>query len=90
MPPRKIPRDRHPIAAHFGDRLRELRAAAGLSQEQLAERAGLSQGSIALYEGGSSVPSWDAVLRLSDALRGHPRDFETPPKKNQNPVDTGN
>ncbi len=62
--------------------LREARDQAGLSQAQLAERAGTSQSSVACYEGGHRVPSWRALDRLLAAcglaarLRLQPRYFE--------------
>lgn len=43
-----------------------------MSQETLAERAGLSLSSISAYERGSTDPSLEALQRLSDAL-GVPR-----------------
>jgi non-specific serine/threonine protein kinase len=61
----------------FGDLLRDYRRAAGLTQEQLAERAGISPRSISEMERGSAhVPRRDTVallvrgLGLSDSERG--------------------
>lgn len=51
------------------ERLRSRRRAMGLTQEQLAERAGLSTNYIARLEIGSSVPSLSTLTRLSKALR---------------------
>jgi transcriptional regulator with XRE-family HTH domain len=48
--------------------LKELREAAGLTQPQLAEKAGLSKAGIADIEQGRRVPSWDTVLALATAL----------------------
>jgi transcriptional regulator with XRE-family HTH domain len=47
--------------------LRHLRAAAGLSQRDLAERAGTSQPAIARYERGVATPSWETLGRLVGA-----------------------
>ena len=48
--------------------LRELRVAAGLTQEQLAARAGVSQGSISRSESGVTKPTLDLVCQLAAAL----------------------
>ena len=54
----------------FGDLLRELRCAAGLSQEALAERARLSPGAISSLERSARRGPQQATLSLlSDALR---------------------
>ncbi|MCA1723132.1 MAG: helix-turn-helix domain-containing protein [Thermomicrobia bacterium] len=56
-------------SATFGDQLRRLRVAAGLTQETLAERAGLSARGISDLERGRRVsPYYDTVHRLADAL----------------------
>src|SRR5258708_4612126 len=56
-------------AASFGVLLREHRRAAGLTQEQLAERAGVSPRSISeLERGGRHIPRRDTVALLVGAL----------------------
>jgi transcriptional regulator with XRE-family HTH domain len=52
----------------FGDRLRELRDKAGLTQAALAEASGLPLGSIRNYEQGQREPYWQVVFKLADAL----------------------
>jgi predicted ATPase/DNA-binding XRE family transcriptional regulator/Tfp pilus assembly protein PilF len=53
----------------FGALLRQFRAAAGISQEALAERAGLSRRGIAdLERGARNFPYGDTVRRLAEAL----------------------
>jgi tetratricopeptide (TPR) repeat protein/transcriptional regulator with XRE-family HTH domain len=53
----------------FGSRLRACRRAAGLSQQELAERSGLSVRSIGNLERGTSKwPYQDSLHRLADAL----------------------
>lgn len=53
----------------FGERLRRLRVAAGLSQEGLAERAGLTSNAVgALERGERRRPHPDTLRRLSAAL----------------------
>jgi predicted ATPase/DNA-binding XRE family transcriptional regulator len=55
--------------ASFGDMLRRLRSAAALSQEALAERAGLSRRGISDLERGlHQVPRLETVRMLADAL----------------------
>ena len=55
--------------AGFGGLLRQFRAAAGISQEILAERAGLSRRGIAdLERGARNFPYGDTIRRLADAL----------------------
>jgi transcriptional regulator with XRE-family HTH domain len=45
----------------------KLRLGAGLSQRELAKRAGTSQPAIARYERGVATPSWTTVERLAVA-----------------------
>jgi transcriptional regulator with XRE-family HTH domain len=47
--------------------VRELRLAAGLSQRDLAQRAGTSQPAIARYERDGATPSWETLQRLAAA-----------------------
>jgi transcriptional regulator with XRE-family HTH domain len=80
-------------AEHFGPRLRELREAAGLTQVELAGRAGIHPQALVKLEAGNRVPSWDSVLALAEALgvscdaftaapaRVGPRRPGRPPKK---------
>ncbi|CAN5419922.1 hypothetical protein BH09ACT12_BH09ACT12_33660 [soil metagenome] len=44
--------------------MREARRRAGLTQQQLADRADTTQSAIARLESGATAPSYDAVLRL--------------------------
>ncbi len=56
-------------APSFGERLRRLREAAGLSQEELASRAGLSPKAISLLERGQRKRPYPHTVRsLADAL----------------------
>jgi transcriptional regulator with XRE-family HTH domain len=48
--------------------LRELRVAADLTQQQLADRAGLSWKGVAQWERGVREPGWSNVLALAKAL----------------------
>ena len=53
----------------FGERLRRLRSAAGISQQELASRSGLSsEGVGALERGTRRAPKRDTLVMLSNAL----------------------
>lgn len=53
----------------LGERIRERRKALGLTQEQLAEQAGMSVNFLARMEMAGRTPSFDTLVRLSDALK---------------------
>jgi transcriptional regulator with XRE-family HTH domain len=48
--------------------MRELREAAGLTQKQLAENAGMALSGVTHLEQGLRIPSWPSVLALAGAL----------------------
>lgn len=52
----------------LGPVLRELRIECGLTQAQLADRAGVSKSMLSLYERGKQRPHLDTLERLLDAL----------------------
>ena len=54
--------------SRFAMRLKELREGAGLTQQQLGERAGMHKLSVAKLEQGLREPSWATVQALADAL----------------------
>jgi transcriptional regulator with XRE-family HTH domain len=56
-------------AQWFAGRLRELRQAAGLTQAELAERAGMAKDGIAHLEQGRRAPAWESVIALCKALQ---------------------
>jgi putative transcriptional regulator len=56
------------MAEKLGNRLREIRAQRGLTQAQLAERAGVSRKTINTVENGIFVPSTLLALRLARVL----------------------
>src|SRR3954454_162347 len=64
MPPRRSKKELPAFAA----RLKELREAAGLTQEELAERSGVTRPGLFKIEQGVRVPRWDTVLALAEAL----------------------
>jgi transcriptional regulator with XRE-family HTH domain len=53
----------------LGRRIQRLRAARGLSQEALAEKAGLSRGYLARVETGRHEPSLTMLDKLAKALK---------------------
>ncbi len=52
----------------FGQRLRTLREEAGLTQQQLADRAGMTKGAISRIEADKRSPIWETVISLARAL----------------------
>lgn len=58
-----------------GGRLRELRQAAGMSQRELALRAGVPNGQIAMVEGNKSSPSVASLRKILDGLSMTLADF---------------
>ena len=59
---------RSDYAKIFGQHLRELRTARGLTQGQLAERCGTSISAISNFEAGNNSPTLGTLVRLADAL----------------------
>lgn len=62
MPPSR------PLSDIFPERLRTAREKRGLSQGELAARAGLQPSAISHFETGTRKPSFDNLRRLADAL----------------------
>lgn len=56
----------------FGDRMRELRAREGLSQDGLAREADIHPTSIGRLERGGREPKLTTILRLADGLGVEP------------------
>jgi transcriptional regulator with XRE-family HTH domain len=56
------------VVRRFGERLRELRRSVGLSQEELARRAGVASAYVGRLERGLAAPGIDLVDRLVQAL----------------------
>jgi transcriptional regulator with XRE-family HTH domain len=59
----------------FARNLRAARAASGLSQERLADRADLHRTQISLLERGAREPRLGTIIRLARALRLAPADL---------------
>ena len=72
----------------LGIKIKSLRKARGLTQEQLAESCNLSVHHISGMERGLHAPSIGALVNLSVALNAPIRDFfEAAPKKKKNEQD---
>lgn len=52
----------------FGNRIKELRAARGLSQQQLADKMFVARGAVANWEAGRRLPDVSMVARLATCL----------------------
>jgi transcriptional regulator with XRE-family HTH domain len=72
-------------SSRFAGRLRELREEAGLTQEQLAAKAGMHKLGIAKLERGERGPSWSTVVALCEALGVPCQAFLEAPKTSQKP-----
>jgi transcriptional regulator with XRE-family HTH domain len=70
-------------AAWFAGRLRELRVAAGWTQDQLAERVGVKREAVARWEAGKREPGWSRVLALAEALGVDCTSFTQAPAERQ-------
>ena len=70
-------------AEWFAGRLKELREQARLTQEQLAERAGMNKFGVAQLEQGRNKPSWETVLALAKALNVSCEAFNQQPAPRQ-------
>lgn len=57
-----------PIRKRFGQRVRELRKASGLSQEAFADKCGFARSYMSRVERGVANPSLDAVQIFADGL----------------------
>jgi transcriptional regulator with XRE-family HTH domain len=68
-------RDRRPEAEKFGAIVRALREERGLTQDQLAERAGVSATYIGFIERGDNVPTLTIILQIASALEVRPSEL---------------
>jgi transcriptional regulator with XRE-family HTH domain len=64
----------------FGQRVRDLREAAGLSQEALAYKAGLQPAALSQIESGQRDPQISALWMLAEALQIPPASMIEDPK----------
>lgn len=70
----------------FGQRLRELREARGMSRKQLVDSAGLSERAIIKWELGEREPGWFNVLALAQALGVGVEAFTVEPSSTELPA----
>jgi Predicted transcriptional regulators len=63
------------LAAHVSERIREIRSLLGLSQEQLAFKAGLNTSFIGAIERGVKKPTVDTLEKIITALDISVQDF---------------
>jgi transcriptional regulator with XRE-family HTH domain len=76
-------------AEWFAGRLKELRAAACLTQQQLAEKAGVAVGVIRKLERDENKPSWQTVVKLCKAMGVSSEEFMRPPSPTLPPTVAG-
>jgi transcriptional regulator with XRE-family HTH domain len=62
--------------APFGQRVKALRLAAGLTQAELAGRTGINPCSLRKYESGEAAPRQATLVKLAHALHVKPRTLE--------------
>ena len=75
-----------PLTAHIARRVRELRAAAGLSLDELAGRCGVSRSMISLIERGESSPTAVVLEKLSVGLGVSLASLFDAPRRSADPV----
>lgn len=63
-----MPKRNDPLAAQIGKRIYKKRKEMGLTQEELADRSGLSQSFLTCIERGEKGPGYDSIIRISCAL----------------------
>ncbi len=66
--------------AAFAERIKSLRETAGLTQTELARRAGIDRSYYAEVEAGLHSVSTDRIVAIADALDASPRDLFTEPR----------
>jgi Zn-dependent peptidase ImmA (M78 family) len=64
----------------IAERIRQARLAADLTQEQLADKVGMTKQVISKYENGKSEPNASVIMKLAQALRQEPGYFLRQPQ----------
>ena len=64
-----------PLRVLFGERVRQLRLATGLKQDEFAEKCGFARSYMSRIETGGANPSLDAIQTIATALRVAVRDL---------------
>ena len=72
----------------FHEKLTELRRKAGLSQEQLADRLGVTRQSVSKWESGAAMPELGKLIALSE-LFGASIDYLVKENQTSDPRPTG-
>lgn len=67
-----MPTRSHPESARI---IREARQAAGLTQQELAEKLGVTMGTVSRYEQGTGFPKTNILFALGDVLDLRPVDL---------------
>jgi transcriptional regulator with XRE-family HTH domain len=67
----------------FGARLRELREAAGLTQQQLADKVGCTWQTVSRWERGQAEPGWTQILAISESLNISCEEFRKEPAERE-------
>lgn len=49
----------------FGEKLKEMRKANNLTQQQLADRLGVAKSVVSYYENGERFPSYDVLIKIA-------------------------
>jgi transcriptional regulator with XRE-family HTH domain len=57
------------LRKRFGQRIRELRLATGMTQEEFADHCGFARTYMSRIETGGANPSLDAIQTLADGLK---------------------
>ena len=65
----------HGMFADLGSALRLLREAAGLTQAELAQKAGMGKSQLSKYENGKELPKLETLERLLEVLDTEPADL---------------
>jgi len=65
----------NPVAKRFAANLQTLRKSTGMSQEEIAFRAGMHRTQISLLEGGDRMPRVETLVKLAGALEATPNDL---------------
>ena len=63
------------ISVRFGRRVRVLRTKLGMSQEMLANHAGINRVNLSRIENGKATPSLETIFALVKALRVTPSEL---------------
>jgi transcriptional regulator with XRE-family HTH domain len=69
------------LKLRFAKRLRKLRRNADFTQEQLAEKVGVSADFISQVERGINSPSFETMQKLAEVLEVDPSELFLPPEK---------